>query len=122
MFNFFKRKIKIDNKSELISEMEIIMQLLNENNFHAQGNAFKKPIEYLKSDNVEKFIETLNSVDIWGGSGAAWEVNGFNSEKSQKQFFVSFRKLAELMKNTGIKNHKAQNISKFFLREIERLD
>ena len=122
MFHIFRRKTKIINKEELISEMENIMELLNDNNFTAQANAFQEPIEYLRLDNVEKFLETFNSVDIWGGSGAAQEVGGFLSQKSERQFLVSFRKLIELMKNTGIKNRKAQSISNFFLKGIERLD
>ena len=122
MFKFFKRKPIIINKLELISEMENIMKLLNENNFTAQAIAFQKPIEYLRLDNTEKFLETYNSVDIWGGSGAAWEVGGFLSQQSERQFLVSFRKLIDLMKNTGVKNNRTENISKLFLKQLEQLD
>jgi hypothetical protein len=122
MFDLFKRKkIKFQNPEELIATMEKISSLLNENGFHYQAMAFSKPIEYLKIDDFENFIKNFNTVDIWGGAGAAWEVS-FASWEIEREFIVTFRKLIELMKNSGIKNRKAISIGAYFLKTLERND
>ena len=123
MFGLFKpKKIEILNPSEFIKTMEKISHLLFENGFEGQANAFLKPIQYLKENDVEKFEQNFNTVDIWGGPGAAWEVGGFTSWKTEREFLVQFRKLIQLMKEAGIKNGKAKSIDKLFLRTMEEKD
>ena len=121
MFWPFKRKeIKIVNKDQLISTLTCIVELLRDNGFTAQANAVKKPLQYLYADDHNNFKKYLLTVDIWGGSGAAWEVYGFDSKESEKEFEIQFIKLAELMAQTGIKSSKAKSIANYFKSEIKR--
>ncbi len=119
MFNFLKRKnITIVNKDQLISTMTNIVELLRDNGFSAQAGAVRKPLEYLYADDKDNFIKHLLTIDIWGGAGAAWEVCGFPTRQLEKEFQTHFINLVEQMRQTGIKNGKADSVANFFRKNI----
>ncbi len=119
MFGLFKRKeITIINKDELISTLTRIVELLRDNGFSPQADAVRKPLGYLSIDDKDNFIKHLLTVDIWGGAGAAWEVYGFPSRQIEKEFETNFIRLVELMRQTGIKNGKADDVASFFRKDI----
>ena len=121
MFGLFKRKeLNIINKEELIETLTQIIELLRDNGFTPQANAIRIPLQYLYNDDKENFVKHLLTVDIWGGSGSAWEVYGFKSREVEKEFESCFIKLSELMKQTGIKSRKAESVAEFFKKDIEK--
>lgn len=121
MFDLFKkREIIIRNKQELIDTLTTISALLNESDHVAQAAAVDKPLRYLKQDQIPDFLKALKTVDIWGGSGSAWEVGVFSSDQSQKEFQKMFIRLAEQLKNTGIKIKSADQIANLFKQELRR--
>ena len=121
MFGIFKQKqIKIVNKEELIETLTRILELLRDNGYSYQANAIRKPLQYLYSDDEKNFVKYLLTSDIWGGSGAAWEVGGLKPREVEREFEKNFIKLAELMKQTGIKSSKAESVSGFFKSNIEK--
>ena len=116
------KKITITNKAELISTMTRIVEILRDNGFSAQADAVRRPLQYLYSDDIDKFLFGLNTVDIWGGSGSAWEVIPFQSEQVEKEFQSAFVKLIDLMEESGIENKKARSIKRYFLKILKRHD
>ena len=121
MFGLFKQKeINIINKEELIETLTRIVELLLDNGYPYQADVVKKPLEYLHSNDKENFLKCFLTLDIWGGSGAAWEVGRFKSREVEIEFETYFIKLAELMNQTGIKNGKAQSVAKFFKNDIKK--
>jgi hypothetical protein len=123
MFGLFKRKdITIVNKNELISTMTRIVEILRDNAFSAQADAVRKPLQYLYSDDKDNFVKHLLTVDIWGGSGAAWEVAPFPSRQIEKEFEKHFVKLVDLMRQCGIKNVKATSVEKYFKKDLGQRD
>ena len=121
MFGLFKRKdITIVNKDELISTMTRIVELLRDCGYSAQADAVRKPLQYLYIDDKDNFVKYLLTVDIWGGSGAAWEVAPFPSRQVEKEFEANFVRLVDLMKQCGIKNGKAKSVAKYFQKDIEQ--
>jgi hypothetical protein len=120
MFGLFRRKITdINKKTEFIAAMERVSQILLKNGFEGQSEAFTRPIAFLKANDIPNFLKSFNTVDIWGGSGAAWEVGGFSSWEKEKEFLVAFRHLIELMQHNKINYGNARRISKFFLQQLE---
>ncbi|MBL7976431.1 MAG: hypothetical protein JNJ85_16045 [Candidatus Kapabacteria bacterium] len=120
MFEIFKSKdIIIVNKNELISTMTRIAEILHNIGYHPQADAVKKPIEYLHLNDRDNFVRSLLSVDIWGGSGAAWEVGLFPSKQIEREFETYFIQLVELMQQCGIKNNKASSVAEFFKKNLE---
>jgi len=122
MFRLFKRKdITINNKLELITTLTRIVELLRDNGSNEQANAVKKPLRYLYQDDTTKFLESLKTVDIWGGSGAAWEVY-FEKRQQEREFQSCFIRLAQLLKDTGIKFKTADTIANVFEKDLQRID
>lgn len=116
---FRRRQVEIINKDDLVVTMTRIVELLRDSGFTAQADAIRKPLQYLYLNDNEKFLKYLNTVDIWGGSGAAWEV-AFTSREIEKEFETCFIKLFELMERTGIKISKANSVTKLFKKDLLR--
>ena len=119
MFGLFKRKeITINNKQELVATLTKLIELLCDSGFDAQANAVRKPLEYLYQDDTINFLKFLKTVDIWGGSGAAWEVYPFNTTQRHREFQSCFIHLAQLLKDTGIKFRSANQIANVFKEDL----
>lgn len=115
-----KPKLLLNNKAELISTMTRIIEILRDNAFSAQADAVRKPLQYLYTDDIDNFAKHLLTVDIWGGSGAAWEVAPFPSRQIEKEFESNFIKLVELMRQCGIKNGRADSVASYFKKDIRQ--
>ena len=119
MFGLFKqKKIAINNKQELIDTLTRICELLRDNGFNPQADAVKKPLHCLYLDDTKNFLTTLKTVDIWGGSGSAWEVYGFATREQEKEFENHFIRLAKLLKDTGIKFKPADTVASVFKKHL----
>ena len=119
MFGLFKRKTTIiANKQELVGTLSRIVEILNENGFNAQANAVNKPLQYLDQDDIDNFLKSFKTVDIWGGSGAAWEVGDFPTKQIEREFESCFIKLSELLNETGIKFKPADQIANIFKKNL----
>jgi len=116
---FKKRKIVIKNKDELIHTMSRIVKILGDNDYEAQADAVRKPLKFLHNDDTTNFIKYLNTVDIWGGSGAAWEVY-LQPKKLELEFMKCIVDLIEDLKQTGIKIRGTKSISNYFKEEISK--
>jgi hypothetical protein len=116
---FRKNKIVINNKDELIDVMTQIVKILDENKYGAQADAVQKPLEHLRKDDTINFVKYLNTVDIWGGSGAAWEVY-LKDDKINRKFMNCIIDLIEKLKQTGIKIRGTKGISNYFKEEISK--
>ena len=120
MFGLFRKKeVQISNRKALISNLTNIYDLLKDNGFLVQAEAIKKPLNYLQQDDISKFLITLKTVDIWGGSGAVWEVGGFSNKDQEREFQRNFIQLVCLLKETGIKIKTANRIAKVFKNELK---
>ena len=121
MCNLFKRKeIEITNKDEFILTMTRLVELLHANNHSPQAFAIQEPLQYLIANDKNNFLKTLNTVDIWGGAGAAWEVGSFRTREDEREFQECFVKLVELMNEIGIKNSKAKNVARLFSEDLHK--
>lgn len=122
MWNLFKKrnkKIIINNKDKLTQILTRTVEILRDNAYSAQADAIRKPLQYLYLDDTENFIKYLNTVDIWGGSGAAWEV-WLQPKEIEKEFMQCIVDLVEELNKTGIKIPRERGIAKLFKRELEK--
>ena len=121
MFGLFKQKaIRIINKQHLVATMTTIVEILNANGHVAQAEAVNKPLHYLHQDDIENFLKHFKTVDIWGGSGAAWEVGSFSTKQVEREFESCFIRLSELLKETSIKFKPADQIASIFKRDLRQ--
>ena len=120
MFSFFKKKeISINNKKVLVDTMAQIIEVLKNNGYPHQAQAIENPLNYLIKDNTSKFVNSLNTVDIWGGSGSVWEVDLTPPEEEQ-MFMQLMVVLIDNLKTTGIEIPRAKRIEKLFKNELKR--
>ena len=122
MWNLFKkrnREIIINNKDKLIQILTRSVEILRDNAYSAQADAMRKPLQYLYLDDTENFIKYLNTVEIWGGSGAAWEV-WLEPKEIEREFMQCIVDLVDELNNTGIKIPKGRSIAKFFKGVLEK--
>ena len=71
-----------------------------------------------KGKNQPAFLKKLNSIDMWGGSGAVWKIGGFKTKEDDKEFCRLIISLTELMKEIGIKKRRAYAIAALFRSEL----
>ena len=120
MFSLFKKKeIEIENKLEFEKTLIKLIELLRDNAFKPQAEAVRRVLNALTQNNKKIFLKTLNSVDMWGGSGAVWEVSGFQTKSEEIEFWEQTIKLTDLMKETGIKNSHAFSTANIFRKELK---
>jgi isoleucyl-tRNA synthetase len=123
MWNLFKKRnrdIIINNKDKLSQILTKTVEILRDNAYSAQADAIRKPLQCLYLDDTENFIKYLNTVDIWGGSGAAWEVR-LEPEEVKNEFMQCIVDLVEELNKTGIKIPRERGIAKLFKRELEKV-
>ena len=120
MWNFYKkrnREIILNNKDKLIQILTRTVEILRDNAYSAQADAMRKPLHYLYLDDTKNFIKYLNTVDLWGGSGAAWEV-WLEPKEVEREFKQCIIDLVDELKNSGIKIPRERGIAKLFKKEL----
>jgi len=91
---------------------EIIVSLKqSENNDHAK--IVHEILEKLAQNQIDEFISKLNSVEMWGGSGAVWEVF-IEDNKLQARFENAIIRLINLMERTQILGGGIKPIRRIF--------
>jgi hypothetical protein len=121
MFGLFKRKtVNIKNKEALSENLNHISELLYRNGFHIQAEAINKPLAFLRVNDTTNFLRTIKTVDIWGGSGAVWEVGGFSTIEQESEFQLYFIQLAKLLKESGVKFRTSDRIANIFKKDLKQ--
>ncbi|HET9570792.1 MAG TPA: hypothetical protein VFP20_05245 [Bacteroidales bacterium] len=118
MFRIIKNK-RVDyelvnkNLEEFLSILKIILQLLNKYGHNSQAKFIQKLIDLINQQNIILFSKFVNGVDMWGGSGAVWEVS-IENETEAKAFEDEILKLIGLMEQTEILGKGIKPIRKIF--------
>ena len=102
---FLKNKINDDISDREKKEFEIILlnlrDLLLTSKNEGQAEFIDKLLFFLKEEVTSKFIELINSVDMWGGSGSVVDVY-IEDKNNYNEFMMTIIKLTDLMENTRV--------------------
>ena len=122
MFSFFN-KTKRDNinKEEFLPILNTLIDLLYENSNLGQAEWVEDIKSSLLNNNIVDFKKKLISIDMWGGSGAVWEVGFIDADEREKKFILELIKLLELIKKSGIKSKGVYSRKKTLLSFLEEL-
>ncbi|HEX7906388.1 MAG TPA: hypothetical protein VF487_21085 [Chitinophagaceae bacterium] len=96
-----------------------LVQILSNASLIAQAQVAQTLIGLLEQQKDEQFIKFLNGVDMWGGSGAVWEVN-IEEVGKNREFEMEIIKLIDLMKETNILGKGIKPIRKIFEENVKR--
>ena len=81
-----------------------------------QAEWLNQLIGELQANSMSAFLIKLNGVEMWGGSGAVWEVGDFYSKEEEREFQLLIIQLVELMIACEKKNKGAIAVLKLFKR------
>jgi hypothetical protein len=122
MFELEKNKdnhfsVEMQQKSFLNILTQIYDSLKSSNN-SAQAAFIQKLIILINEKDFNAFSEQANSVDMWGGAGAVWEVYIAN-ESGSHEFEKNMLSLILLMEKTNIISKGIKSIKKNFERNLK---
>ena len=118
MFKFRKDKKLELPPAEAQSYRPILTKLskyLMASDHEGQALFINKLIELIDKEDLTLFVKMINTVDMWGGSGAVWEVDIRDKDLSRK-FEREIINLIDLMVKTKISlsSRRLMSIKKFF--------
>jgi hypothetical protein len=101
----FKKKPKtIQRKEELKVDINDIISILKATGHSPQATIMESALIALEMNNDLEFIRISKSIDIWGGSGAVWEVN-IDDISLLKRFYNKLLNFCDILIENNIKNH-----------------
>ncbi len=109
----------IINKGDLEILIKEIVSILREFSDNGQADYMDRLFESLSNDDKTKFVDMSKTVNIWGGSGAVWEV-WIDDRKKEKDFQNAMIKFARLLNDNGIDNHGISSIKTLFEKEVKK--
>jgi len=104
-------------KSEYLDTLKNIEAILRKGELFGQENVVKNLMQNLITEDYQIFIDNINSVNMWGGSGAVWEVY-FENQDLQRKFNFEMLELINLMEKTKILGSGIKPLKKLFKREL----
>ncbi len=121
IFKLFRTK-ETDNEIFLLVEnakenylitLKNIENILRNGKHYAQAELVEKNAVILIDNDYPRFIKEINSINMWGGSGAVWEVY-FHEEGLQQKFNIEMLTLIKLMETTKILGNGIKPLKKLF--------
>ncbi|MFD0751400.1 hypothetical protein ACFQZS_14715 [Mucilaginibacter calamicampi] len=104
-------------KEEFIAILSTISNVLIDNNHSAQARVVDNLSSLIGRDEFDSFIKAINSVDMWGGSGAVWEVYIENLDMA-REFEIKMLELICLMEETEIIGPGIKSLKQLFQRNL----
>ena len=100
-----------------VSILTNLNQILISAENHAQAQVIQNLIELLHHKNITGFEKSINSIDMWGGSGAVWEVY-IADKTAAREFEKEIINLIDLMEQTNFLGKRIKPIRKIFKENL----
>jgi hypothetical protein len=104
-------------KSKYLDTLKNIEVILRKGELFGQANVVENLMQNLITEDYQIFIDDINSVNMWGGSGAVWEVY-FENKNLQQKFNFEMLELINLMEKTKILGSGIKPLKKLFENEL----
>lgn len=120
MIGFKKRKdytLVLEERTNFIFVLTELMEILIISKNEPQSIVIKNLIEVYTKNNFSQFVKLINGVEMWGGSGAVWEVY-IQDKLKATEFEVGMLALIELMEKTKIIGKGIKPIKKIFQNNL----
>lgn len=121
MFSFKKSKniefTQTARETFLVILTELI-QILSKADLSTQAQVVQTLVNLLNQRRYEQFVKLLNGIDMWGGSGAVWEVHIENSSNA-REFETEMIKLIDFMEEIKVLGKGIKPIRKTFKENVK---
>ena len=101
-----------------LSILTKLLQILSKADLNAQAKVVKVLANLLTRGKYKEFVKLLNGIDMWGGSGAVWEVH-IEDSRDAEEFEMEMIKLINLMDETNVLGKGIRPIRKLFKKNFE---
>jgi len=115
MWNWHSKKIEISeiDYQYFVKILTDLQNVLSKNQHYGQARVTLKLLDLLRSNDIEDFIKYINRVDMWGGSGAVWEI--YIEDKTEySEFKRLMAALIDSMEKTKILGNGIKPLLRFF--------
>lgn len=106
-----------NSKSKYLDTLKNIEEILRKGESHSQANVLENLSRNLITEDYQMFLDNINSVNMWGGSGAVWEVY-FENKNLQRNFNFEMLELINLMEKTKVLGSGIKPLKKLFEKEL----
>ncbi len=117
MFNLFKRKrpdldFSSKNLARLEDSIKKLKTILSEAGYGYYHNRLNNIFAVAIEKDQENFKNRILVNDLFGGSGAMWEI-GIEDEELQNQFDSYFIEFIDTIKSIGVKNGRINQVRNY---------
>jgi hypothetical protein len=91
-----------------------LARILAKHDHVGQAEVIRKLLQYLEGGNQGSFVALIHSVDMWGDSGAVWEVCNLGDDT--REFQCAIIELAAEMDDDGLGNERSRFIASTFAK------
>ena len=98
--------------------IESIMYFLDRSNNVGQYKVMEEILQSVKLKDKYSFLAKIHTANVWGGSGAVWEV-WFDNKDYEDEFQKQIIKLCELLEENGNNQGYIRSRKKLFEKEIK---
>jgi len=116
---FDKNQKYFVEKDSIEATLKTIIKLLSEYSYPCQADYMEKVLKTVVNNNKPEFESISNTKDIWGGSGAVWEVYIKDRDK-EVEFQRAMIKFIGLLNDNGIRNYGIRSIKVLFEKEVKK--
>jgi hypothetical protein len=106
-----------NSKSKYLETLKNIEVILRKGELESQANVLENLSQNLITEDYRIFLDEINSVNMWGGSGAVWEVY-FEDKNLQRKFSFEMLELINLMEKTTVLGSGIKPLKKLFEKEL----
>ena len=112
-----KNELTNSERSELLIILNKILEILKLSNVEFQTYTLENLIQLLYQKDDQQFIKGINGIEMWGGSGAVWEIY-IEDEIYYRKFQIEIINLINLMEDINILGKGVKPIRKLFQNDI----
>lgn len=123
MFRFWKRnkgnvELVCAERENFITTLSKIFQLLLKSKNDRQAKYVLYLIDLLNQNDFSGFIKAIQTVDMWGGSGAVWEV-GIKDKNDEINFAREIINLIDLMGKANMLTVRLKRTKEIFQQSLQ---
>jgi hypothetical protein len=113
-----KNYADLENGAAFLEVLTKLHHILQRAEHYAQAEFVRKLMELIEIGDHPTFVRFINSVDMWGGAGAVWEVY-LKTQNDEIEFEETIVNLIDLMDKTIILGNGIKSIRKLFSKNLE---
>jgi len=107
----------MDKFKNVIQEIIDFLNKIDSNAYFSHIGYLNHLVDLIGKNELEEFYKKMDSVEMWGGSGALWESQYGMTDEQQEHFDTLLLKVLNELKNEKRMGKRAKSLYKYFLNK-----